>query len=259
MQGQTHNLSRKGDFMKSLIFFAAGHSQSLAYAAEVLQKEGFCFAPEPDRSVTHLLLDIPHKDWASVPDVLSALSNDVTVIGGNLRHPCLAEYKTVDLLSDPLYLAENANITAHCAIKLALQNLPVILENCPVLVIGWGRIGKCLAKLLRNLGALVTVAARKESDRAMLSALGYTAAETGFLADSLSGYRLIFNTVPAGVLPESVLSRCSEDCCKIELASLPGIAGSDVIDGKGLPGKLAPETSGSLIAQTILRLKGALL
>ena len=245
--------------MKSLIFYAAGHSPSLVYASEILRSKGFFFAPEPDRSVTHLLLDIPHRDWASIPAVLSSLSPDVTVMGGNLRHACLSEYKTVDFLSDASYLAENANITAHCAIKLALRDLPVILDKCPVLVIGWGRIGKCLAKLLRDMGAKVTVAARKESDRAILSALGYTAAETGFLADSLHGYRLIFNTVPAPVLPESILSRCSRDCHKIELASVPGIAGTDVIDGRGLPGKLAPETSGTLITQTILRLKGAYL
>lgn len=243
--------------MKSLIFYTAGHSPSLAYASEILRSKGFHLAPEPDHSVTHLLLDIPHRDWASIPDLLPSLSPDVTVIGGNLHHSCLAGYKTVDLLSDAAYLAENANITAHCAVKLALADLPVILDRCPVLVIGWGRIGKCLAKLLRNMGAQVTVAARKESDRTMLSALGYTSAETGFLADSLSGYRLIFNTVPAPVLPESVLTRCSGDCCKIELASSPGIAGADVVDGRGLPGKLAPESSGALIAQTILRLKGA--
>lgn len=242
--------------MKSQVFYSAGHSAALAYATELLQKSGISFASEPDLSVTHLLLDTPHKDWTAVPELLCALPRDVTVTGGALGHPCLSGFQTLDLLTDPVYLAKNASITAHCAIKLALQALPVTLDRCPVLVIGWGRIGKCLARLLRNMGAQVTVAARKASDRAMLSALGYPAAEIGFLADTLPGYRLIFNTVPAIVLPEHILSRCSEDCLKIELASQCGIAGADVIDGRGLPGRLAPETSGTLIAQTILRLKG---
>jgi hypothetical protein len=36
--------------------------------------------------------------------------------------------------------------------------------------------------------------------------------------------------------------------------SLPGIAGGDVIKALGLPGKMVPETSGRLIADTIIRL-----
>ena len=243
--------------MNSMVFYSAGHSPSVMQAVKILKEKGIRFAQEPNSSVTHLLLDIPNKSWDTIPDTLSALSPDVQVLGGNLQHPCLAGMRTTDLLRDDIYLVENANITAHCAIKLALRDLPITLAGCPCLVIGWGRIGKCLAYLLRRLGADVTVAARKESDRAMLSCFGYKVAETGFLGDLLPGFRLIFNTVPAPVLPENLLARCAPECSKIELASVPGMFGPHIIDGRGLPGKLAPETSGSLIAQTILRLKGA--
>ena len=41
-----------------------------------------------------------------------------------------------------------------------------------VLVTGWGRVAKILALRLYALGALVTVAARKDGDRAMARALG---------------------------------------------------------------------------------------
>ena len=41
---------------------------------------------------------------------------------------------------------------------------------------------------------------------------------------------------------------------KIDLASCPGMDAPDVIWARGLPGKDAPETSGELIARTILRL-----
>ena len=240
--------------MKSVVYYTAGHSPSLACAAAILKKKGCLFTDQPDRAVTHLLLDAPHKDWQALPELLPLLPPDIAVLGGNLAHPCLAGYQKIDLLEDAYYLAHNANITAHCAVKLALSLLPVILEGCPVLVIGSGRIGKCLAALLQRMGADVTIAARKEQDRAMLSALGFRMAQTGFLGDLLPRYRLIFNTVPALILPENILARCSRDCVKIELASKPGMLGSDVIDGRGLPGKLAPETSGELIAETILRL-----
>ena len=185
-------------------------------------------------------MDVPHKDWDGLP----ALWDGVTVIGGNLSRPELIGCNRIDLLEDPLYLAENANITAHCAVKLALAQLPVILEGCPVLVIGWGRIGKCLARLLRQMGASVCVSARKETDRAMLSALGY---HTDF---SVFVPMVVFNTAPA---PVAKAEDFPQDCLKIELASSPGILGEGIIDGRRLPGRYAPGSSGELIARSILR------
>ena len=170
------------------------------------------------------------------------------IIGGKLRHPKLAAYKTVDLLQDPEYLAQNANITAHCAIRYALEHLPVIIENCPVLIIGWGRIAKCLARLLERLGAEITIAARKETDRAMAGALGYTAINT--TAIDTAPFRLIYNTAPVpNLLPED-----TSTAVKVDLASIPAMEGGNVIHARGLPGKFAPESSGKLIARTVLRL-----
>ena len=182
--------------------------------------------------------------------ILASLPGGLTVIGGNLEHPSLTRYPRIDLLKDPYYIAENADITAHCALKLALSKLPVTLKGQPVLVIGWGRIGKCLAKLLCAMGAEVAVYARKEADRATLAALGYLPKQ------ALDGYRIIFNTAPAPVISQEEAALCRSDCLKIDLASEVGIAGDDVLWARGLPGKDAPESSGRLIARTILRLCG---
>ena len=55
------------------------------------------------------------------------------------------------------------------------------------------------------------------------------------------------------MITEEALPYCQKDCIKIELASQPGIAGNDVINARGLPNLEAPETSGELIARTVLR------
>lgn len=241
--------------MKERIFYSAGSTDALIHAAVILKAKGYRFADTLDSTVTHLLLDVPHKDWDSLPTVLS---HDLTIIGGNLSHPALAGHKTIDLLQDPLYLAENAKITAHCAVKLALVQSPVILCGCPVLVVGWGRIGKCLAQLLRQMGAHVTVAVRKETDRAMLLALGYDVLDIQTLTHGPAHcrmiFRMIFNTVPSVILSRDALSECPKDCLKLELASLPGMEGDDIINARGLPNRGAPESSGQLIARSILRL-----
>ena len=240
--------------MKDRIFYSAGSSDALHHAVTILKGMGCNFSPVPDSRVTHVLLDIPHRNWDTIPSLLNNLPSDVTVIGGMLDQKLLAGYKITDLLQDPFYLAENANITAHCAIKLILSQLPITLYRCPVLIIGGGRIGRCLAQLMQRIGAEVTVAARKETDRAMLAALGYSVADTAAMPEILATYRVICNTAPAPVLSLEAMAHCQPNCLKVELASLPGMAGNDILVAGGLPNRYAPETSGGLIAHSILRL-----
>lgn len=237
--------------MNEKIFYCAGSNRALYYAVAFLMEEGAVFLPCPDHTVTHLLLPIPSfekdgsiKGGGDLSEILAQLPKTVTVIGGNLKRPELNEYEVLDLLEDPWYLARNASITAHCTLEFALEKLPVTLEKCPVLVVGWGRIGKCLAKLLHGLGACVTVAARKESRRVMIDALGYHSCSMEDIRTE--NYRLIINTVPAMVLPNAPGTGL-----KIDLASTPGIGGKDVLQARGLPALLAPESSGALIAQLI--------
>ena len=249
--------------MRHLKFYVAGHTDALAYAVAALRKKGCAFSPVPDSSVTHLLLPCPAFDDSGIlkggdnlENILRVLPKDITVMGGKLTLPPLADYHKIDLLQDADYLADNAMITAHCAVRVATNALPVTLLGQSVLVTGWGRIGKCLARLLRDMGARVTVAARKESDRAMIRALGYDAADPAGPGYGLVAFRIICNTVPEVIFPKDVLQYCRSDCLKIDLASRPGMEGDDVIVARGLPNRYAPESSGELIAKTALRLRG---
>ena len=123
------------------------------------------------------------------------------------------------------------------------------LEDCPVLVVGWGRIGKVLTSLLVRLGAHVTVATRDIRSVASLAMLGIGAVLTDKICPKK--YRLIINTAPAPVLSKEALALCT-DAVKIDLASVKGLAGDDVVWARGLPGLHAPESSGKLIARYAL-------
>lgn len=243
--------------MLSPVFLPVGHTDALDHAVNILIRKGCDVARQPDNTVTHLLLPVPSfepgglvKGGDHLEEILARLPKDVIIFGGNLDR--ISGYRTADFLKDPLYLAENANITAHCALGLAIKQLPVTLQDCQTLVIGWGRIGKCLAALLKQIGAKVTVATRKEADRAMLRALGYDAEDTAALGGSLTRFRVIFNTAPVMVLDADKLRFCRPGCLKIDLASASGIAGDDVLWARGLPGRDAPEASGVLIARTAI-------
>ncbi len=246
--------------MNSTLILCGGETEASRFARDILLQKGAPITAVAGPDVGHLLLDVPSfspsgslRTGGDIGKLLSELPEDCIVYGGKLDHPALQGYRTVDLLEDEEYLAANAYITAECALDVALPYLQVTLRDRPVLVIGYGRIGKCLGQILKKLGSDVTISARKETDLAMIKALGYNAVHTSAISDLLSRYRLIFNTVPFPVLSSEQMANCRKDCVKIELASTDGMAGDDIVIARGLPGVHLPESSGELIAKTFLK------
>ena len=225
--------------MREIRVFPMSDGRAVEFAAQILKSKGVHVSKMLDASVTHVLLDVPTKEAA-----FSEIPAGVTVIGGNLD--ALVHPSKVDLLREEQYLSENAAITADCALRLLGDRLPVAFRGCPILIIGWGRIGKCLASMLKALDADVSVAARKPSDLGMLTALGYGAVAMEHICPTQ--YRAIVNTAPAQVLGDG-----EEICVKIDLASKLGMMGENVLWARGLPGKMLPEESGACIARGVLR------
>ena len=237
--------------MRPVLFYPVISTEASANAVRILHRQGIRTIDHPAPEITHLLLDVPSfadgghlRGGGRIETILERIPGDVAVVGGNLNHPGLDGYKKYDLLQDETYLAQNAAITADCALQVAAPMLKTTFRDTPTLILGWGRIGKCLAAMLKALGTPVKVAARRESDRAMLTALGYHAVDF----NSLPGGSLLFNTVPGQNY------QIHSSCVNIDLASQKSISGEDVIWARGLPGVYAPVSSGTLIAETILRL-----
>lgn len=246
--------------MPHTLIYPAGSTAACTYASEILQTLGLPKTDHPTPEITHLLLDVPSflpngqlRNGDDIQLLLSMLPEKITIVGGNLQHPALEGYRKLDLLQDADYLAENAAITAHCALQVAAPLIRTTFADTPALILGWGRIGKCLAQLLKGLHCPVSIAARKETDRATLHALGYDTVDFQDLPNRLAQYRLLFNTVPTPILSTSLFSGLN-NCIKIELASTNVIGNDHTIIAKGLPGTYAPESSGKLIAQTFYRL-----
>lgn len=153
------------------------------------------------------------------------------------------------------YLIQNAAVTAEGGVCLALEHMDRTLFGAKALVIGWGRIGRFLGTKLRNLGAEVTVAARKHWQRTELELVGYETVVPGTYRGGLEGYDLVINTVPEQIMTEEQFESLSPECVVIELASLPGgfpEAGRErVVMGQALPGKTAPKTAGVNLADAV--------
>lgn len=246
--------------MSEKTILCAGSTPAIRYAKQFLRTKGFSIAEDASWDVGHLLLDIPSfqdphtlRTGGKIDTLLESLPKNILIWGGKLESDSLEKYKTIDLLTDEAYLAQNAAITADCAVKIVSPLLKATWQDSPVLVIGWGRIGKCLAKLLKAMGNDVTVASRSIASRAALQSLGYHTVDTAQITEHCNTYRIVFNTVPFPVITEETASNWNH-CIKIDLASAKGIAGDDVVWARGLPGTHAPESSGRLIADTISRI-----
>lgn len=243
--------------MRKKLLYPVGCTPACRHAARLLADSGIPLTDHPSPEVTHLLLDVPSfrspgvlQDGTSLSSLLATLPEDIQILGGNLSDPCLTSYSCQDLLKDETYLCANAAITADCALAIAAGHNTTVWRDTPTLILGWGRIGKCLERRLSALRAPVTVLARRPSDRAMLRAFGTEAICPEALPEELPRFRLILNTAPEPVIPEAMAPAC-RNSLKIDLASRPGILTDSVIQARGLPGRMAPESSGRLIAGTI--------
>lgn len=194
--------------------------------------------------------------------LLSCLDESTVLFGGGLGAFKTLLQKTntphYDFLQSTTLALENAALTAEGALCLALQAMPEALQDAFVLVTGFGRIGKSLARKLQLLGANVTLTTRRPDQFSTIEQLSCTPDETGVYRQPLSQYACIFNTVPAPVFSAEQIRSLSGACVYIELASSPGGIAPDAkkpelyIPALGLPGKTAPKTAAKLLFRAML-------
>ena len=230
--------------MKQPTMYIPMPNAALTAAACHLRSRGVVFT-DTAQEAEYLLYPAPTK-----LEMLNECTMDQTVIGGNLDF-LNERVERLDLLKDPYYLATNAAITAEAALGLILKELHCEVTQANILILGWGRIGKCLTHQLHHLNANVTVYARKDTDRAMLRALGYRYITREELGRSLGRYHCIVNTAPAPILSPEEGRTMRRNALKLELASGMQLPGDDVIAAHGLPGKYKPDAAGVLIAKTV--------
>lgn len=174
----------------------------------------------------------------------------------------ICDISLIDYFQREELMMLNAIPTAEGALQIAMEETPHTIHGSNCLVTGGGRISKILAKMLYGIGAKVTVAARKRGDLAQAEAFGYTGIPIWELYNHIYRFDVVFNTVPSLILDSRLLSRIHKNCLIIDLASKPGGVDFDaaqkigikVIWALSLPGKVAPDTAGDIIANTILNI-----
>ncbi len=199
-----------------------------------------------------------------ISDLIELLNSTQVLIGGRFDTKLSTLFaenniKAIDILAREEFAVLNAISTAEGAIQIAMENSQSTLHNTPILVLGFGRIGKILCKMLDGLGADVYCEARKFSDIAWIKAYGYKPIHLKELDQHLDKFNLFINTIPFVVFDKERIDKMHKDSIFIDLASKPG--GIDIEYGKekniniilalSLPGKVAQITAATHLKETI--------
>ena len=205
-----------------------------------------------------------------IEPLLDRLHPGQLLCGGRADRDTLNRFAVRGLaLTDYFALEEltvaNAVPTAEGAVQLAMEHLPVTVHALPVLILGYGRVGRVTARRFAALGARVTVAARRPEQQDWAQTAGYSSRPLPLTHGELEQFGLVINTVPAPVLDREALTRLNDSCLIIDLASAPGGLSPDcrsecsarVIHALALPGKVAPMSAAGYIRDAVYRLLAA--
>ena len=276
--------------MKNNSFLILGGDNRSLYLGEYLEKEGFrvcyygfnnmtCFDNLSDaiNDAVCIILPLPFTrdrltlntplfdERVSISDICALATPDKYFLGGQLPKSFCEELDARNIAYCDYFLLDelaiyNAVPTAEGVVQVLINELPVTIHGMECAVLGYGRVGKILVNTLINLGAKVTVFARKATAFAECYAQGAVCKPFNLLKEENHNFNALINTVPTKVLGKKELSNLNGDCLLVEIASAPfGIdfqianeLALSTVKASSLPGKVAPKTAGEIIGRSIL-------
>lgn len=221
----------------------------MIYAKEYLQNNNFICTLNSD-DADFVLLPVPVKKY-----MLAELNGKLAFFG-------MGDYKNgYDYMKNENYVLKNAVLTAEGAVSYIEENTTYSLLNKKILILGYGRIGKALHRILNSYGAEITVCSRSEESKTLAKFNG--AKHIHF--EDLVGKNdadIIINTVPHIVLTKKELSAVKSDALILDLASFPGgvdmlvakSLGIEVLNGKAMPSRFTEKSAGYIIGEAVINI-----
>jgi dipicolinate synthase subunit A len=111
---------------------------------------------------------------------------------------------------------------AEGAIRIAIENTAITLHGARVLVVGFGKMGATLGRMLYDLRARCTAVARNPVQLARAQDLGLEPAPLDRIAEVLPHVDVVFSTVPFPLLDGARLALLPPHAVIVDLAAPPG-------------------------------------
>ena len=188
-------------------------------------------------------------------------SRDKVIIGGKFSDIQINEFeknrnKVVDLMKYEELAQKNVIPTVEGIVKIIIENTDITIDESNIAIVGYGRIGKRLSKILSAMGANIFCVDNKKEEVANIELSGYNVIEN-ICADK--EFDVIVNTVPKMVIGEKELKKIGKETLIVDVASKPGGIDYDyanknnykVIQSLGIPGKIAPRTAAKYIKEIV--------
>lgn len=188
-------------------------------------------------------------------------SKNKIIIGGKFSELQIEEFekngnRVFDLMKYEELAQKNVIPTVEGIIKIIIENTDITINDSNIAVIGFGRIGKRLSKILFEMGAHVYCSDNKKEEVANIELCGYNVIENICAGKE---FDVVVNTVPKMIIREKELIKLGKNTLIVDVASKPG--GIDynyanqnnynVIHALGIPGKIAPITAAKYIEEII--------
>jgi dipicolinate synthase subunit A len=153
-----------------------------------------------------------------------------------------------DLARSERFLWQNARLTAEGAVAAAMNTTERGVAGCEAALLGYGRIGKQLARRLGALGARVTVYARSEAALAEAESEGFSASPLVFPIALRE--EMVWNTLPPSAPANITVTKGAAvwDLGGSMPTALPDGEGGEVAVTalRGVPGAYAPEGAAAI-------------
>ena len=204
------------------------------------------------------ILPIPTKDTEGLAAALLPALRAEDAVFAYAVPPSLKEKleargaRLFDTEEDEIFIEENATLTAEATLGLML-GLPLSPRDLSVGIIGYGRIGRALCRMLLFLGARVRIFTAREALREALGSEGIESRPIGYAegeALDLGGLDLLIQTAPA-----RIITRENAPPCPLWNLAAAGYIGEGVAVRQlsALPARIPYESGGKALMRAVLR------
>lgn len=208
-----------------------------------------------------------------LPDDLLINSKEDVLIFSGIPTPNLNKMLSVSnrecvfMMNDKEVISKNSIPTVEGIIADVIVNTDITVKDSDILVFGYGNIGKVLVEYLTLLGANVTVSIIEENDKLYLDSnriKNFYSTDTNRLISEIGKNDIIINTVPSVIVNDDLVKYVNRNAYILDISSHPHGINQEVLDEffiknklyLGIPGKVAPKTSGKILSKKINEVMG---
>ena len=156
------------------------------------------------------------------------------------------------------FQAINSRLTAEGALEIVIEHSKKSIADCYVLIMGFGRTGAAMAKILGKLDVAFDVV----STSSVRPAHAFAKHVLPMHDFDFEKYDIVINTIPSPVVSDKELMSMKDDCVYIDLASKSAInldyakyLGIDADIYPALPAKTCPVSAAKAMFDYIMEVK----